>query len=1202
MSLSALSRSQSNPLLLPGISASELARQHARASEAGASQARPASTVNSSMGAGAQLHGATSAARLVKKKKAGRGRMMMGAFFARMVHIADQHRTLTLELLCCFLFGFAVKVFYSLSSPRLDAQRSHPAQSSLTLPASDATAAFLATLDPSLAPSPPQPQAPPAESHQQQQNSYNCLARLSAPVWVQLVGTAPSREAEDKTEYGMLTLKTCLSAICISRPELVTDPTKDYAISAVDPYESSLQPQHAPTSSSHASSSTLPSASVSGGGGQGLMEGKGMLSWNLAEKREGTTFVCGRVAKNANGRSGPRSRKRRKANNEEEEEEDDGEREDDEPEGESEDEGFNETLEVWLQLAEVSTFDAFVGGRCSNLERLFQRTSFTQTQFLTSLRSFANPAQPQPSSDRDPPPPFRRRPPPSQQQALKHPPMGDPVKKKRTRDIPTSARPPMSAAPPLASLPTDSALASLQDPQVVALLAQLLGQGTSSVPASSTAAPFALDTPQGRALLPAIRTLAKFYGIPIPEGPSDDSPASTTLEKGKGRQQDVQDDLPSSFSAPTCPLGMAAPIMESDSQMAKRSGPKRKTALKPKVKEDTFVALSTHVKGNLNPSNPDAGCSNCTRRKSTVWREGAGDDGLNATVCNACGTFYNKHGHHRTTGDRTSPAKANLSKLAQSSTNHPVASTSAPSRPLQGRLTATCESDLKKVKKRRTQKSHGGFVAPPSPSKHIGPRHRLVSPGSVFNHGFSASGSQRTAGQFLTSPGGRSPRLRASARHGAATSPVRGNGGGRGLGLASGYQSDGDERGSMDFASLFGVTQSPSPSRKHVMPSYLLTASPGTALARILNETSVDLNHFDVPMVDGTDGTHAQNHDISFYLRTSPEEKENEAPLPQDLSSLTTDGPSTSADYDNLLSSLRRDFDTRMSSTALTAPSSPPPSSPCVQPRTSSATPGQKGKAPESCGRPAPSILDSFIDGLVPAFTLNSFDGEAPASDSDAWTPASVGDQDLDRMLLQHDQHIMSEGTTGATQTFSHRRHPPIPFHLTSHLATTSDDFDFGSLPPSSPPALPSEAIPTPSEFDSGITPDEEGYLESGDDAYNSYEDPARRQEDAVAALVKSLGGAGALANLDGSGIDKVSLDRSTVTQLLQMISASNRGAQQTSPTTLTPDAYAPSPFDNLVEAKDIAPTPAQEGNDEQSELNDLYQSLFSNAQGFEAS
>lgn len=70
------------------------------------------------------------------------------------------------------------------------------------------------------------------------------------------------------------------------------------------------------------------------------MEGKGMLSWNLAEKREGTTWVCGRVARD------PSRRVRRKFNKSHVQSVDDTE--------EDNDHEVTETLEVWLQLVEVS--------------------------------------------------------------------------------------------------------------------------------------------------------------------------------------------------------------------------------------------------------------------------------------------------------------------------------------------------------------------------------------------------------------------------------------------------------------------------------------------------------------------------------------------------------------------------------------------------------------------------------------------------------------------------------------------------------------------------------------------------------------------------------------------------------------------------------------------------------------------------------
>lgn len=124
----------------------------------------------------------------------------------------------------------------------------------------------------------------------------------------------------------------------------MTDSTKDYAVAAVDPYESSLQP-----TSPHPSSN-LPA------GGQGLMEGKGMLSWNLAEKREGTTWVCGRVVRDA---AEDQRRVRRKLNrpsatttrrdHDSEQDTEDDDNVDDEDEE-------KDTLEVWLQLVEVRVF------------------------------------------------------------------------------------------------------------------------------------------------------------------------------------------------------------------------------------------------------------------------------------------------------------------------------------------------------------------------------------------------------------------------------------------------------------------------------------------------------------------------------------------------------------------------------------------------------------------------------------------------------------------------------------------------------------------------------------------------------------------------------------------------------------------------------------------------------------------------------
>lgn len=370
---------------------------------------------------------------------------------------------------------------------------------------------------------------------------------------------------------------------------------------------------------------------------------------------------------------------------------------------------------------------------------------------------------------------------------------------------------------------------------------------------------------------------------------------------------------------------------------------------------------------------------------------------------------------------------------------------------------------------------------------------------------------------------------------------------GLGIGLRSGYESDEGARTTFDFSALYGGG-SPSPQRRQrdVVPDYLLTASPGTALKRILNDTSIDLGSFDMPMEE-LEGARAEadfEQDFNLYLRSTPEEKEKENEKPSSPS-IGMDLLAPSTDFESVISDLRRDFSTSLSSNALTAPSSPPASSPCVQPRTSSATPGSKSKAPASCGRPPPSILDSFMDGLVPAIALvRGEDGDTP---SDGW-PASPHEGE-DGMLLDS---TMTDDGDGNTYDLSHLLRPSraggrscLPSHFLNTAPTSDADFDFGSLPPSSPPALPSEAGPTPSEFGSAITPDEEGYLESGDDMTITYRGPSERQaveegagQEAVAQLLQSLGIP--MKGGEGEG-GKVQLDRSTVAQLLQMLAANSK-------------------------------------------------------------
>lgn len=565
----------------------------------------------------------------------------------------------------------------------------------------------------------------------------------------------------------------------------------------------------------------------------------------------------------------------------------------------------------------------------------------------------------------------------------------------------------------------------------------------------------------------------------------------------------------------------------------------------------------------------------------------------------ACGVFYNKNGHHRSVkGDRTTSPQRSASGSGSTST-------SKVGRPLQARLTAVCEQDLKKRKSRKGSTSSAsrvpGMIPPPSPSKIVGPNRSPSNSFGPWGHMPRLGGHSHT----MTSPG-RSPRRKNSATTSAMfglanTSPARGKAGGLGAGLRSGYESDGEGRGNAYSyaANIFGGDQSPSPEKpsQRQMPTYLLTASPGTALDRILNETNIDLHSFDMPMPDAVEqsrrSSDGEGHkitmprssqlaetdedeqsgisrDLSFYLKSmTPSSKENKPPQstadlfssmidPSLLSGTeeststsrfahinTTDAPTTELDnFDSVLSSLRRDFNTRLSSNALTAPSSPIPSSPCVQPRTSSATPGNKSKAPQSCGRPAPSNDHGFLDDLVPAILRT--DEHTPASDSDAYTPASDldGDRTLTLDSLRPGAGHTSKGSTKRAPSQSRT----AGFLATRHMATTSDvEFDLGSLPPSSPPMLPSEAFPTPSDFE-GITPDGDGYVD--EQSRPAAANGASAEQQAMMTLLQSIGesGAAGLGSLlsgsaaNGAGGDKIQLDRATVNKLLTMLSANGGG------------------------------------------------------------
>lgn len=252
-----------------------------------------------------------------------------------------------------------------------------------------------------------------------------------------------------------------------------------------------------------------------------------------------------------------------------------------------------------------------------------QRPSFTQTQFLTSLRSFANPAQPHDSSDHASSPPRRRE---SFHHQQAHPSsaqprssyLGDPVKRKRPREsdehvLPVSLPPivpaPSSAAStpfpaPVVStsaLPSAPTAAQLQDPRILALLVQLIPSLAASAP------PLSLDSEQGQALLPAIRTLAEYYGAQLPPALSSADPISAQVILGNALSQ------------------------QSTASLDKGKG---KSGPKAAKRVEQFTPIDApETSDKSNPIDKSA-CSNCKRKKSTKWREAFDEEGTRVTVCN----------------------------------------------------------------------------------------------------------------------------------------------------------------------------------------------------------------------------------------------------------------------------------------------------------------------------------------------------------------------------------------------------------------------------------------------------------------------------------------------------------------------------------------------------------------------------------------
>ena len=490
------------------------------------------------------------------------------------------------------------------------------------------------------------------------------MARLSAPIWVQVVGGRRGADGEDAAQFGRITLKTCLSAICISRsvPSLSSTCT-------LTPKSDARLPSQQPRARHR------PDEGLLGLGRRPVRVVAPAPSAGQLDVGHGGGVAPGRRARRGQGHAVVDARR-------EEGGDDDGVRQDRRAVGRRGAQAQAQEVRRWERTgrargrgrgqrrrrARGDARDLASAHRGASARLIFlapsrsdashpcsQRDAFTQGQFLDALRSYHHtPIQHLQNEISD----FHSSPPKRHDSAVFPPTAsaprpstsstGDPIKRKRPREspvlpLPSAAPSTTSLAAPFATgpaesspatfpapLPTldsafDTASADLQDPRNAAVLNQLLASLSSSggVGADGLAgllpSSLPLDSPQ---LLPALQTLAKYYGLDLPgQPPAAPSSSSTPFPASA-------DPAPSSAPAP-------APAPTSAAASASGSGTTRRRSAKDR-EHFAAIDLSTLAAPPTNKQNPrDAkGCSNCKRKKSTIWREGTGSDGALTTVCN----------------------------------------------------------------------------------------------------------------------------------------------------------------------------------------------------------------------------------------------------------------------------------------------------------------------------------------------------------------------------------------------------------------------------------------------------------------------------------------------------------------------------------------------------------------------------------------
>ncbi|UZJ54339.1 hypothetical protein CBS101457_003659 [Exobasidium rhododendri] len=124
------------------------------------------------------------------------------------------------------------------------------------------------------------------------------VASLGRLASVQIVSLKKKGSNEKgRTHFGKVTLKTCLSAICMASPELMIDRKQDYILYAIDPIESYRASQKGDSLDSASTSASTDIASEKGkeAASSAFVVGKGFFTWALAEQGEGQSLVHGRV-------------------------------------------------------------------------------------------------------------------------------------------------------------------------------------------------------------------------------------------------------------------------------------------------------------------------------------------------------------------------------------------------------------------------------------------------------------------------------------------------------------------------------------------------------------------------------------------------------------------------------------------------------------------------------------------------------------------------------------------------------------------------------------------------------------------------------------------------------------------------------------------------------------------------------------------